>query len=71
MADHLAVVPGSIETDMTADFPKDLKTYPGEEIPPARLGTPEDVTGLVSFLASGEAAYITGQVIRVNGGLCM
>jgi 3-oxoacyl-[acyl-carrier protein] reductase len=66
-----AVAPGLIETDMTADFPKDIKTDLEKEIPLARLGTPEDVAGLVAFLASEEAAYITGQVIRVNGGLYM
>lgn len=66
-----AVAPGLIETDMTADFPEDIKTDLKKEIPLARLGTPEDVAGLVAFLASEEAAYITGQVIRVNGGLYM
>ncbi|MFA6413103.1 MAG: SDR family oxidoreductase [Syntrophales bacterium] len=71
MADHQAVAPGSIETDMTVDFPKDLKTYLEKETPPARLGTPEDVAVLVAFLASEEAAYIAGKVIRVNGGLYM
>lgn len=66
-----AVAPGLIETDMTADFPADIKTDLKKEIPLGRLGTPEDVAGLVAFLASEEAAYITGQVIRVNGGLYM
>lgn len=66
-----AVAPGLIETDMTADFPEDIKTDLEKEIPLARLGTPEDVAGVVAFLASEEAAYITGQVIRVNGGLYM
>jgi 3-oxoacyl-[acyl-carrier protein] reductase len=42
-----------------------------EEIPLSRLGTPDDVAGVVLFLASGEAGYITGQVIGVNGGLYM
>jgi 3-oxoacyl-[acyl-carrier protein] reductase len=54
---------------MTADFPKDIKTDLEKEIPPVRLGTPEDVAELVAFLASEEATYITGKVIRVNGGL--
>jgi 3-oxoacyl-[acyl-carrier protein] reductase len=66
-----AVAPGLIETDMTAGFPADIKKDLEKEIPLARLGTPEDVAGLVAFLASEEAAYITGQVIRVNGGLYM
>lgn len=66
-----AVAPGLIETDMTADFPADIKKDLEKEIPLARLGTPDDVAGLIAFLASEEAAYITGQVIRVNGGLYM
>lgn len=66
-----AVAPGLIETDMTADFPEDIKTDLEKKIPLARLGAPEDVAGVVAFLASEEAAYITGQVIRVNGGLYM
>ena len=66
-----AVAPGLIETDMTAHFPEGVKTDLERQIPLARLGTPEDVAGLVAFLASEEAAYITGQVIRVNGGLYM
>lgn len=71
VADHQDAAPGLIETDMTADFPTDMKTDLEKEIPLARLGTPEDVAGLIAFLASEEAAYITGQVIRVNGGLYM
>lgn len=66
-----AVAPGLIETDMTADFPEDIKTDLEKKIPLARLGAPEDVAGVVAFLASEEAAYITGQVIRINGGLYM
>lgn len=65
------VAPGLIETDMTADFPEDIKTDLENEIPLARLGTPEDVAGVVALFASEEAAYITGQVIRVNCGLYM
>lgn len=68
VADHRAVAPGLIEADMTADFPEDIKTDLQKEIPQVRLGTPEDVAELVAFLASEEAAYITGKVIRVNGG---
>ncbi|MDQ1277106.1 MAG: 3-oxoacyl-[acyl-carrier protein] reductase [Thermodesulfobacteriota bacterium] len=66
-----AVAPGLIETDMTAAFPADAKKELEKEIPLGRLGSPEDVAGLVAFLASEAAAYITGQVIRVNGGLYM
>lgn len=61
------VAPGLIETDM-------LEGLPLEEaiaaIPAKRLGTPEEVAGLVAFLMSEDAAYITRQVISVNGGLC-
>jgi len=71
VADHQAVAPGSIETDMRADFSKDLKTYLEKEIPPAGLGTTEYVAGLAAFIAWEEAACITGKVIRVNSGLHM
>ncbi len=61
-----AVAPGFIETDMTADLPRD-KILP--EIPLRRFGSPEEVAGVVSFLCSGDATYITGQVLSVNGGI--
>ena len=61
-----AVAPGYITTDMTADLDEaELK----KSIPAGRLGTPEEVAHLVSFLCSDEASYITGQVISVAGGL--
>jgi len=61
-----AIAPGFIKTDMTADLnEKELVNL----IPARRFGTPEEVASLVGFLASGQAAYITGQVISVNGGL--
>lgn len=61
-----AVAPGFIETDMTAGLDvKELKKI----IPINRFGTAEEVAHAVAFLASGEAAYITGQVLSVNGGL--
>ena len=61
-----AVAPGYITTDMTADLDEmELK----KTIPAGRLGTPEEVAHLVSFLCSEEASYITGQVITVAGGL--
>lgn len=61
-----AVAPGFIETDMTKDLPQDeLKKM----VPMGRFGRPEEVAALVSFLASDEAAYITGEVININGGL--
>lgn len=61
------VAPGLIETDMLEDVPVDMVK---EAIPARRLGQPEEVAGLVRFLLSDSAAYITRQVISVNGGLC-
>lgn len=61
-----AVAPGFIETDMTKDLPGDeLKKM----IPVGRFGKPEEVAAVVKFLVSPEAAYITGEVININGGL--
>lgn len=61
-----AVAPGFIETDMTRELPQDeLKKL----VPVGRFGKPEEVAALVDFLVSDEAAYITGEVINVNGGL--
>ncbi|MCB9204059.1 MAG: 3-oxoacyl-ACP reductase FabG [Flavobacteriales bacterium] len=61
-----AVAPGFVETDMTADF--DQKEM-SRMIPMGRFGKPEEVAGAVSFLVSDDAAYITGNVININGGL--
>ncbi|MCM3440398.1 3-oxoacyl-ACP reductase family protein [Metabacillus halosaccharovorans] len=64
-----SIAPGFIETDMTGDFPETaLKEYKNS-IPLKRFGHGEDVANLVSFLASEQASYITGQVIAVDGGL--
>jgi 3-oxoacyl-[acyl-carrier protein] reductase len=60
-----AVSPGFIETDMTAGLPKE-QILP--MIPLGRIGRPEEVSGLVGFLCSDRATYITGQVFAVNGG---
>ena len=61
-----AVAPGFIETDMTKELPQDeLKKM----IPVGRFGYPEEVAAVVAFLASDDAAYITGEVININGGL--
>jgi 3-oxoacyl-[acyl-carrier protein] reductase len=67
-----AVSPGYIETDMTAEhLPETQRGKLLEQIPLGRIGKPEDVADAVAFLAGPEAAYVTGQVLRVNGGLRM
>jgi 3-oxoacyl-[acyl-carrier protein] reductase len=63
------VAPGFIETDMTASLPAEARATLLEEIALGRLGRPEDVAGTVLFLASDLAAYITGQVLVVDGGM--
>lgn len=63
------VSPGVILTDMTAHFDSDTMNALKEETPLNRIGTPEDVAGAVSFLASADADFITGQDISVNGGM--
>jgi 3-oxoacyl-[acyl-carrier protein] reductase len=64
-----AVAPGFIATDMTAGLPEDVKKKIVEQTPLARIGSPEEVAAAVAYLASDEAGYVTGQVIRVNGGM--
>ncbi len=64
-----AVAPGFIDTDMTAGLPEEAKKTIVEQTPVGRTGTPEEVAASVLFLASDEASYITGQVLRVNGGM--
>jgi 3-oxoacyl-[acyl-carrier protein] reductase len=64
-----AVAPGFIETDMTADLPDTAKQGIIDQTPLGRIGRPEEVAAAVVFLASEEASYITGQVVRVNGGM--
>ena len=65
------VAPGFIETDMTATMTSEARTALTSQIPLERLGTPADVANAVVFLASEQAAYITGQVIVVDGGMVM
>ncbi len=64
-----AVAPGFIETDMTAELPAEFREFVVKNAPSGRLGTPEDVVPAVLFFASPESAYITGQVLTVDGGL--
>ena len=66
-----AVAPGFIATDMTAAMPEAAKTATLASIPMQRLGAAEDVAKAVAFLASDDAAYITGQVLAVDGGMAM
>ncbi len=66
-----AVAPGYIDTDMTAGLPQAAKDKMKEMIPLARLGTAEDVANAVAFLASDQASYVTGETLRVNGGMYM
>ncbi|MDD5476274.1 MAG: 3-oxoacyl-ACP reductase FabG, partial [Syntrophales bacterium] len=66
-----AVAPGLITTDMTASIDGTGRERVLEMIPLGRLGIPEDVAGVVGFLVSPDADYVTGQVISVNGGLNM
>jgi 3-oxoacyl-[acyl-carrier protein] reductase len=65
------VCPGFIETDMTKDLSEDLKKKLLERIPLQRLGQPDDVAGVVEFLCSPAASYITGQIMTVDGGMVM
>ncbi len=66
-----AVAPGFIKTAMTEQLSEDVQARMREQIPLGRLGTPEDVAEAVAFLASDAAAYVSGQVIHVNGGMWM
>ena len=66
-----AVAPGFIDTAMTAVLTEEQRKRLAEGVPLGRLGTPEDVARAVCFLASDEAAYITGQVLNVCGGMVM
>ena len=66
-----AVAPGFIETAMTSGLGDDFKQNAVKTIPLGRIGSPEDVASAVAFLASDGAAYITGHVLNVNGGMLM
>jgi len=66
-----AVAPGYIETEMTSVLPTAVREQFLQVTPLGRPGTPEDVAGVVSFLASQDASYVTGQVIHIDGGMVM
>jgi 3-oxoacyl-[acyl-carrier protein] reductase len=66
-----AVAPGFIDTDMTSALPEAAKTGMLNSIPLARLGSAQEVADCVAWLASDKASYVTGEVVRVNGGMYM
>ena len=66
-----AVAPGFIDTELTAVLNDDMREALKKQIPLGRLGSPEDVAGVVTFLASDQAAYITGQTFNCDGGMVM
>lgn len=66
-----AVAPGFIATDMTDELTQEQKDAMLSHIPLGRYGDPREIAGVVAFLASDKASYITGQVLHVNGGLKM
>jgi 3-oxoacyl-[acyl-carrier protein] reductase len=66
-----AVAPGFIETELTSDLPEEVKEMALKITPAGRFGQPQEIANAVAFLASEEAAYVTGAVLRVDGGLAM
>ena len=66
-----AVAPGFIDTDMTKELSDEQKEAIFSQVPANRLGKPEEIAAAVAFLASGPAAYITGETIHINGGMYM
>ena len=66
-----AVAPGFIDTDMTKALPETARDVISQSIPQKRLGQPEDVANGILFFAKEETGYITGQVLCIDGGMCM
>lgn len=66
-----AVAPGFVDTDMTQALPDGVKETATAQIPLGRFGKPEDIADMVTYLASEKAAYITGQIISVDGGMAI
>ena len=66
-----AVAPGFIATDMTEAMTEEAYSSVKENIPMGRIGTPEEVAEIIAFLAGPQSGYVTGQVICVDGGMCM
>lgn len=66
-----AVAPGFIDTELTAVLNDDMREALKKQIPLGRLGSPDDVAGVVTFLASDQASYITGQTFNCDGGMVM
>jgi 3-oxoacyl-[acyl-carrier protein] reductase len=65
------IAPADIETDMTANWPQDLRDRLNALTPMNRFGTTDEVTGAAVFLASDEASFVTGQTLSINGGAYM
>jgi 3-oxoacyl-[acyl-carrier protein] reductase len=65
------VAPGFIDTDMTRELPEEQRDLLLQQIPLGRLGSPEEIAGLVSYLCSESAGYITGETVHINGGMHM
>ena len=70
-AEGRVVAPGFIDTDMTKSLNESQQEKLLERVPAGRLGSPEEVAGLVDYLVSEQAAYINGETIHINGGLYM
>lgn len=66
-----AIAPGFITTDMTDKLPEDVRSEMLKQIPLARLGEPKDIAKAAAFLATDDAAYITGQTLHIDGGMVM